>query len=191
MDCATFTLIVTGERSTDLSHDESAAFDAHLDACARCRDALAHAEDELQPLVDRMAPPELPAAQWARVDAAIKAEAAKGVPRERRAMPLFIAIAAAILFTLTVGLLFPLEVFTGAKPVGGSAALDRSVTEGQPAESPQVFGIPAEPTAACPVVIDRATVSAGEKFEADVHYFNEEQALPGTVLACLYVRENL
>lgn len=186
MDCATFTLIVTGERSTDLSRDESAAFDAHLDACAKCRDALAHAEDELQPLVERMTPPELPAEQWARVHAAVKAEAALGVPRERRAIPLYVAIAAAVLFTLTVGLLFPLDVITGQKGAGGdqSAYLHLPVTE-----PPRSAGPPQEPSEKHPVVVDAASLSFGERYEGGVNYLNEGEDEPGPSIPCIYVAE--
>jgi hypothetical protein len=124
MDCTSLQAILSGEREDDLGPAESQAFDAHLRACDACRDALARVEGELEPLVDRFAPPELPAAQWDRVTRAVKAEAARpaltvhagGVSRAPRAL----AIAAAFLLAAGIGALLPLDLFKSGLPGGGA-----------------------------------------------------------------------
>lgn len=128
MDCTTFQAILSGQVEDDLGPAESQALEAHLRACDPCRDALAHAEDELAPLVERMEPPEVPAAAWDRVTRAVRAEAARPVlvvhpgGAAPARFPRGLMIAAAFLIAAGIGALLPLDMFKG---VGGADALSR------------------------------------------------------------------
>lgn len=145
MDCSSLQAILSGEREADLTAAESQAFDAHLRACDACRDALARVEGELEPLVERFAPPELPAAAWERVTQAVKAEAARpsltvhaggGASRAPRAL----AIAAAFLLAVGIGALLPLDLF---KPLPGG--VDGSGLSKMPGPNEIVGPAPAPP----------------------------------------------
>jgi len=192
MDCATLHRIFAGERGEDLGEPESAAFDAHLEACASCRDALAGAEDELAPLVDRFEPPPVPDAGWARVTAAVQAElraapvtSLEAARRRRPTFPLWLAAAAAVLLLAGVGFVLsqgwgglgaPADDKTATMGgTGGGAGADEDAAtdpgrEPRPAES-------TAPTAATELV----RLEAGPGYEAG-------SSLEGELL-CLWVRE--
>lgn len=142
MDCTTLQAILSGQADADLGDAESQAFEAHLRACDACREALAQAEGELEPLVERMEPPALPEAAWDRVTQAVKDSVVsrRETTREpaRPALvvhaggasgtrfPRGVAIAAAFLIAVGIGALLPLDMFKG---LNGSAV---SATPGGP-----------------------------------------------------------
>src|SRR5580692_8456212 len=96
MDCTEFQSIVAGERTEDLSSLESDAFEAHLDVCAACREAVGHAEEDLERLAQLADPPPLAANAWTRVDAAVRLESRKRPGRENP-FTIETAVAAAVL----------------------------------------------------------------------------------------------
>lgn len=121
--------LLAGDRAEDLDEEESRALAEALAGDAELRAALGAAEEELAPLVELMEPPQPAPSAWARVDhlvAALGAPAGGGgqvVPfRPRRSMPVWLAAAAAALFVLGVGLLFPLDPFLGAPEMGSFMA---------------------------------------------------------------------
>lgn len=128
MDCTTLQAILTGQVDRDLDAADSDAFEAHLRACDACREVLAQAEGELEPLVERMEPPVLPAAAWDRVTQAVKAEAARpalvvhpgGAAGTR--FPRGLAVAAAVLIAVGIGALLPLDMIRGLEPRGALSA---------------------------------------------------------------------
>lgn len=120
MDCTTLQAILTGQVEDDLGAAESQAFEAHLRACDACREVLAQAEGELEPLVEHMEPPVLPAAAWERVTQAVKADVARpalvvhpGGASSGARFPRGVAVAAAFLIAVGIGALLPLEMFKG------------------------------------------------------------------------------
>lgn len=127
MDCAEVIKVLAGERGEDLDELSSRAFETHLAACNGCREALALAEQELEPLLRRLAEPDVSDAAWARVGAAVAAEAATPPPipfpaggkAGQRGVPLALAAAAAFLLALGIGFFIPLEPIFG--PAGGPA----------------------------------------------------------------------
>jgi len=191
MDCTSLQAILSGEREDDLSPAESQAFDVHLRACDPCRDALARVEGELEPLVERFAPPELPAAAWDRVTRVVKAEAARpaltvhagGATRAPRAL----AIAAAFLLAVGIGALLPLDLF---KPLPGG--VDGSGLSKMPGPSDLVAPLPPPSPTSTGVVPDVAKSrvevrwhQTEEKFESDSMTFDcaDEQ------MVLIWVRE--
>lgn len=122
MDCGEVIKVLAGERGEDLDEVSSRAFETHLAACNGCREALALAEHELEPLLARLAEPDVSDAAWARVTAAVTAEAAikPAIPfparkAEQRSVPLMLASAAAVLLALGFGFFVPLEPIFGPR----------------------------------------------------------------------------
>ncbi len=116
MDCTTIQAILSGQVEDDLGAAESQAFEAHLRACDACREALAQAEGDLEPLVEHMEPPALPAAAWDRVTQAVRSEAARPalvVHAGGARFPRGVAVAAAFLIAVGIGALLPLDMFKG------------------------------------------------------------------------------
>src|SRR5437588_824860 len=100
MDCPVFLSIVSGEREDDLTAAESQAFEAHLDACATCREAVARAEEDLQRLSVLAEPPAVAAAAWSRIDDAVRAQARTKPGRENPFSEAFEAPKAAAILPL-------------------------------------------------------------------------------------------
>ncbi len=173
MDCTNLQAILSGEREDDLSPAESQAFDAHLRACDPCRDALARVEGELEPLVERCAPPELSAAQWDRVTRAVKAEVGKpaltvhagGATRA----PRWLAIAAAFLLAVGIGALLPLDLFKmpGAVDGGGLSKM--------PGPNDLVVPPPRATTEAEPTVVEVARARVDVRALDDVEGFETDK----------------
>lgn len=192
MDCTSLQAILSGEREEDLAPAESQAFDVHLRACDACRDALARVEGELEPLVERFAPPEVSAAQWERVTRTVKAETARpalmvhaggGATRAPRAL----AIAAAFLLAVGIGALLPLDLFK--MPAVDSSSLNQMPGPNDivpPAPAP-VSGDGAEPqvTEVAKARVDVLMLQSPEGFEA------AEMAFPcaDEQMVLIYVRE--
>lgn len=87
-ECADVHAVLAGEREDDLTSDESRALEAHLEACAACRDGLSRVEDDLDRLSSLVEAPAVPDAGWARVDEAVRAEARRAPGREDLQAPL-------------------------------------------------------------------------------------------------------
>lgn len=195
MDCTSLQAILSGEREDDLAADESQAFEAHLRACDPCRDALARIEGELEPLVERFAPPELPAAQWERVTRAVKAEAARpaltvhagGASRAPRAL----AIAAAFLLAAGIGALLPLDLFRGFQGAGSTDGLSKMpgpndvVVGPAPTPDPEAAGSDTRAPEMAKSRVDVLVLQAPEGFESGEMSFDcaDERML------LIYVRE--
>lgn len=192
MDLDALKKILDGERADDLTPEEAAAFEQLLRTSQPARDALAAAEDELAPLAERFEPPAVPPERWARVDAAVRAQAALPVPRERfRALPVWVAAAAALLLVVSVGFLVPLEPFRG-----GNAQVN-FVGAGDPPPPPRVPVRPTSPEAPGALatgpdagpgsVVGRFGAEAvnlefdAERFEAGALHCND--------LLCVYIRD--
>lgn len=143
MDLETFKSILAGERADDLSPVEADAFEHLLRTSQAARDALAAAEDELAPLANRFDPIEPTPQQWGRVDAAIREEAARSAGRSRfRALPVWIAAAAAALLVVTIGFSVPTELF---RTDGSGKSALVNTPKPQPPQPPTV---PIKPTLA-------------------------------------------
>ncbi len=144
VDCAIVASILAGEREEDLDEATATSFEAHLDACPRCRDALAGAEEGLAPLAARLEPPDLPDAAWARVDAAVRAEAASGAYAPARGPRLLrpLTAAAAVLLAVTLGFLAPLDLFD---PRGAVSSLQPAGAQPPPPQPGPDAPTPADP----------------------------------------------
>ena len=142
MDCAALKHIFAGDRQEDLTPAEAVAFEAHLDACAACREGLADAEGQLDALAGDWAPPEPDDAAWARVTRAVETQAARGVARGRPSgAPALLAAAAGLLLAFGITLL---AVFSSGEP----------------------GGVPSSTSGIPPAPIAEVSIEAGEGFEA-------------------------
>lgn len=168
MDCTETRKLIAGERGDDLDELSSRRLEEHLDGCPGCREALGAVEAELRPLSERLEPPEPPLEAWARVDAAVRAEvrstAVVPFPSRgkagQRSVPLYVAVAAAVLLALGAGLVIPLEPLFGPPGNGATATLlQPGVPEAPaPAAVPEVDALPRPGVA--------LKVEAGPRFEA-------------------------
>ncbi|RMG16665.1 MAG: hypothetical protein D6731_05715 [Planctomycetota bacterium] len=138
MDCTELSKVFAGERAEDLSAEESAAFEEHLAACSRCLEALASAEDALAPLTD-WEPPAPSEADWERVRCGLWEEIDLRERATRRggrgALPLFLAAAALLLFS--VGLALVLSSASRPAPRSGATA----TVSGQAASDPSLGAV--------------------------------------------------
>jgi hypothetical protein len=186
MDCTTLQAIFSGDHADDLDPAAGDAFEQHLRACDRCRDALARAEGDLEPVVQLLEPPALPPEAWGRVTQKVKAEAARPVLKVHAGggLPRGLAIAAAVLLAVGVGLFLPLDLFRQggpASPNGGVSDISHAVpptpvapsTDRTPT-SPAAPSTPSQP--ASPAVATRAKVTKLEcdstRFAADFTWFD-------------------
>lgn len=162
MDCAALKQIFAGDRLEDLTPAESTAFEAHLDACAACRESLAEAEGELDDLASQWAPPEGAELAWARVGRAVEAQGARGVARPSRSRaPALLAMAAGLLLAVGIGLLAVIS--NGQSGPNGSPNLTSQIT---PPVNPNPIRPPANPPSGAVTTPDEVTIEAGEGYEA-------------------------
>lgn len=193
MDLETFKSILAGERADDLSPVEADAFEHLLRTSQAARDALAAAEDELAPLANRFDPIEPTPQQWGRVDAAIREEAARSAGRSRfRALPVWIAAAAAALLVVTIGFAIPL-------PTGNTNPMTSNVNGGVPPK-PQPPSVPITPKPLAndprhPVAesLPSASVIGGQdglKYDPNLFEAGYHEVADGTDgILCVWVRD--
>jgi len=196
MDLETFKSILAGERADDLSPVEADAFEHLLRTSQAARDALAAAEDELAPLANRFDPIEPTPQQWGRVDAAIREEAARSAGRSRfRALPVWIAAAAAALLVVTIGFSVPLDFLKNQDPT-----LSGIGVPGAPKQPPRVPVTPTNPThigGGTPDPVAESLPSAsviggmdGLRYDPNLFEAGYHEVVDGTDgLLCVWVRD--
>lgn len=179
MDPKSFQDLLDGNRGDDLSEVEARGVDELLETSAASREALAEAERQLAPLVDASEPPEPSPEQWARVTSGLKAELA--VPRPipfpgpRRGLgaPALLAIAAAAMFLVGVGVLLtgdwrPLSNGTEAALTPEVAPLEGMGPDDVPGKGPAISDPGSTPPAEEPPVLEAARLvehEAGEGYQ--------------------------
>ena len=120
--------VLNGTHRTDLTAEQEQQLADYLES-PEGQQALSGLEDDLGQAAGYLEPPELPEAQWERVHQAVRALGAPGAaaappsnvvpmpqpvqPAQPSQLPKLVAIAAAVLLVLGVGLFLPLDVLMG------------------------------------------------------------------------------
>lgn len=181
MDEQLFERVLAGEHGEDLSPAEAEAFEAWLDS-ERGRELLAAAEGELDPLADAFDPADPGPEAWARVEEAIRAQAAQPIAaapssgvvvtppqHQPQASWGFTAlVAAGLLFVAAIGLmaLGPQQPGGGTDSLGAvsTRVLDNGAPE-RPSQDPFAGEAAVAPAEAPAATV--ADLEAGAGYQAD------------------------